>query len=427
MAVAQLEMDRTRGKKTQWDYDIAIVGAGIVGATLACALKDSGLKLVLIDCKPQDVAASKQQAYAITLQSGRILSGLGIWQEISPRRTGVSPVTAFSKISLSDTNQSFVQFRLADLGTDALGYVASHGVLLTTLQQSLNQSDNVSWLCPAEVLEVDYQADAVKIAVNKAGQILWLQTRLLVAADGGRSPIRAQAGIGTHGWKYWQSCVATTIKPEKCHDNIAYERFWPTGPMGVLPLPGNRCQVVWTAPHAEAKALQELDEAEFLALLEQRTAGQLGRLELAGPRFLYPVQLMQSDRYVKPRLALIGDAAHCCHPVGGQGLNMGIRDAAALAEVLVRAHQQDSDIGDIRILQPYETWRQRENMVILGFTDFLDRIFSNKWIPVVALRRLGLWMLRSFKPFRYLALRLMTGLGGRTPELASKILEYPAQ
>ncbi|MBC6454271.1 MAG: FAD-dependent hydroxylase [Hormoscilla sp. SP5CHS1] len=414
MAVAQLEIPSTREQKTQWDYDIAIVGAGIVGATLACALKDSGLKLVSIDLLPQELAASKQQAYALTLLSGRILSGLGLWSEILPH------VTTFRQISLSDTNQSFVQFRLADLGTDALGYVASHRVLLTTLQQSLNQSDNITWLCPAEVLEVDYQADAVKIAVNKAGQRLWLQTRLLVAADGGRSPIRAQAGIGTHGWKYWQSCVSTTIKPEKCHDNIAYERFWPTGPMGVLPLPGNRCQVVWTAPHAEAKALQELDEAEFLALLEQRTAGQLGRLELAIPRALYPVQLMQSDRYVKPRLALIGDAAHCCHPVGGQGLNMGIRDAAALAELLVRAHQTDSDIGDIRILQPYENWRQRENMVILGFTDFLDRIFSNNWIPVVALRRLGLWMLRSFRPFRYLALRLMTGLGGRSPELARR-------
>lgn len=420
MDVAQLEQTRSRSPKTQWDYDIAIVGAGIVGATLACALKDSGLKLVLIDCKPQDVAASKQQAYAITLQSGRILSGLGLWREILPQ------VTTFRQISLSDTNQSFVQFRPADLGTDALGYVASHGVLLTTLQQSLNQSDNVSWLCPAEVIEVDISADAVKIAVNKAGERLWLQTRLLVAADGARSPIRAQAGIGTQGWKYWQSCVASTIKPEKCHDNIAYERFWPTGPMGVLPLPGNRCQVVWTAPHAEAKALQELDEKEFLALLEQYTAGQLGRLELAGPRALYPVQLMQSDRYVLPRLALIGDAAHCCHPVGGQGLNMGIRDAAALAEVLVNAHQQGEDIGDLRILQRYETWRQRENLAILGFTDFLDRIFSNNWIPVVALRRLGLWMLRSFRPFRYLALRLMTGLGGRTPELASSIGEYPA-
>jgi len=420
MAAVQLEMDSTKENTTQLDYDIAIVGAGIVGATLACALKDSGLRIVLIDIKPQEVAASKLQAYAITLLSGRILSGLGLWREILPQ------VTTFRQINLSDTNQSFVQFRPADIDTPALGYVASHQVLLTTLQQSLNQSDRISWLCPAEVLEVDDQADAVQIAVRKAGTKLCLQTRLVVAADGSRSPIRAQAGIGTHGWKYWQSCVATIIKPEKCHNNIAYERFWPTGPMGVLPLPGNRCQVVWTAPHAEAKALQELDEAEFLALLEQRTASQLGRLELAGPRLLYPVQLMQSDRYVKPRLALIGDAAHCCHPVGGQGLNMGIRDAAALAEVIAKAHQQGEDIGDIRILQSYETWRQRENLAILGFTDFLDRIFSNNWIPVVALRRLGLWMLRSFRAFRYLALRLMTGLGGRTPELASKILEYPA-
>ncbi|MGL4378245.1 MAG: FAD-dependent monooxygenase, partial [Microcoleaceae cyanobacterium] len=224
--------------------------------------------------------------------------------------------------------------------------------------------------------------------------------------------------IKTSGWKYWQSCIAMTIKTEKPHNEIAYERFWPSGPMGVLPLPGNRCQVVWTAPHAEANSLKEWDEKEFLSLLEYRTGGVLGKLELESDRYVYPVQLMQSDRYVLPRLALIGDAAHCCHPVGGQGLNMGIRDAAAIGEIITKAHEKGEDIGDLKVLEKYENWRQKENLVVLGFTDFLDRLFSNTWLPIVAFRRVCLWSLQNLPPVKFLAIRLMTGLLGGIPKLA---------
>jgi len=157
-------------------------------------------------------------------------------------------------------------------------------------------------------------------------------------------------------------------------------------PVSLSPL-NNRCQIVWTNPHGEAKKLQEMPEAEFIKKLEAYTGGLLGKLELVSPRALFPVQLMQSDTYVKPRLALIGDAAHCCHPVGGQGLNLGIRDAS-------------------------------ENLAILGFTDFLDRLFSNNWPPIVVIRRLGLAMMRGFPPLKLFALQLMTGLKGRIPQLA---------
>jgi 2-octaprenyl-6-methoxyphenol hydroxylase len=190
--------------------------------------------------------------------------------------------------------------------------------------------------------------------------------------------------------------------------------------MGVLPLPGNRCQIVWTNPHAQAKALQELEEEKFLEKLEQYTGGLLGKLQLVSDRYIFPVQLMQCDRYVQSRLALVGDAAHCCHPVGGQGLNLGIRDAAALAQVLREAYQQKEDIGNLKVLKRYEGWRKQENLIILGFTDFLDRTFSNNWLPVVAVRRLGLWLLQHLKPLKKFALGLMTGLKGRTPQLAQQ-------
>ena len=398
-----------------FDYDLAIVGGGIVGATLACALKDSGLRVVLIERSRQSAAVAIGRAYVISLMSGRIFQGIGIWDKILPQ------ITEFGQISLSDAEYpGVVQFYPPDLGTERLGYAAEHRVLLTALQERLENSLNVSWLCPAEVVNAEYKAEAVEIELSADGDRKVIRTRLLVAADGARSRIRETAGIRTQGWHYWQSCVVATIKTERPHNNIAYERFWPSGPMGVLPLPGNRCQVVWTAPHAEAKALKELDEKEFLAELEHRTGGELGHLELDGDRYLFPVQLMHSDRYTLPRLALIGDAAHCCHPVAGQGMNLGIRDAAAIAQILQTAHNSGEDIGDIRVLKRYERWRKTENLTILGFTDFLDRMFSNNFLPVVAIRRLGLWMLRRIHPVKKYALQLMTGLRGRHPELASR-------
>jgi len=398
---------------TRLDFDVAIAGGGIVGTTLACALKDSGLRVVLIESQTRQAAAARRQAYAFSLLSGKILAGMGVWEKILPK------ISQFNRIQLSDADYGkMVSFETRDLGTEVLGYVAEHRVVLTALQDFTEECPHVNWLCPAEVTSADYQEDGVEIVVKAGGEERRLRTRLLVGADGARSRIRQAAQISTRGWKYWQSCVATTIQHQAPRNDIAFERFWYSGPMGVLPLPGNRCQIVWTAPHAEAKALQELDEAEFIAKLEQRTGGLLGRLQLAGDRFLFPVQLMQSDRYIQSRLALVGDAAHCCHPVGGQGLNLGIRDAATLAQVLTEARQQGEDIGDRRVLQRYERWRKRENLVILGFTDFLDRAFSTRWFPVVILRRLGLWMLQHVPPLKIYALQLMTGLRGRKPELA---------
>jgi 2-octaprenyl-6-methoxyphenol hydroxylase len=396
-----------------FDYDLAIVGGGIVGSTLACALKNSGLSVVLIEAQPPSVEAVKPQAYNLSLLSERIFKGIGVWDKILPE------VTTYQQIRLSDADHAgTVQFYPTDLGTESLGYIGEHRLLLNSLYEFLAECPKVSWLCPAEVIDVEYQASGVEIEVKVAGKNCKLRTRLVVAADGARSRIRTAAGIGTKGWQYWQSCVTARIKTEKPHNNTAFERFWPSGPMGVLPLSGNRCQVVWTAPHAEAQALKELDEVEFLALLERRTGNLLGHLELESQRFIFPVQLMQSDRYTQSRLALIGDAAHCCHPVGGQGLNMGIRDVAALAQVLQDAALRGEDIGGEPVLRRYERWRKLENWTILGFTDFLDRMFSTSWLPMVMTRRLGLLMLRRIHPFKTLVLRLMTGLLGRTPQLA---------
>lgn len=402
-----------------FDYDIAIVGGGIVGLTLAATLKNSHLKVALIEQSTESIAVSKGRAYAISLMSGKIFEQLGIWHEILPQ------ITQFSQIKISDADYSgIVELFPQDLGEkrtkfnfNQLGYAAEHQVLLTALKHSIQNADNIFSLCPAELIKADYQPDQVQLLIKINNEEKLINTRLLVAADGGRSPIREKAEIKTRGWRYWQDCVVATIKIENSHNNIAYERFWYSGPMGVLPLVNNRCQVVWSAPHQEAEKLKKLEEKEFLELLEYRTGGVLGKLELMGDRYIFPVKLMQSDHYILHRLALIGDAAHCCHPVAGQGMNLGIRDAAALGEILISAAEKKEDLGNIQVLKRYENWRKKENLVILGFTDFLDRLFSNDWLLLVILRRWALFILENIPFIKTYALQLMTGLKGRYPSL----------
>jgi 2-octaprenyl-6-methoxyphenol hydroxylase len=330
-------------------------------------------------------------------------------------------ISTFQQIRLADAESpAVVNLRSEDLGTSELGYVGEHCVLVKALLDKLQAAESITWFCPAELKAADYRADAVELTLSIAGELRRVRSRLLVAADGARSPIRQQAGIGTKGWQYWQSCVTAVIRPEKDHQNIAREHFWQSGPFASLPLPGNHYQIVLTAPHAEAQRWLDADETEFLSELNRRYEGQLGKLELVSRRSLFPVQLMQSDRYTQSRLALVGDAAHCCHPVGGQGMNLGIRDVAALAQVLKAAQQGDEDLGSLAVLQRYEHWRKLENLTILGFTDLLDRAFSTQWMPFVAVRRLGLAAMRRVRLFKFLALWLMTGAAGRHPELAKR-------
>lgn len=396
------------------EVDVIIVGAGIVGATLACSLLDSGLRVALVEAKPLAQGLQQQRAYAIALLSADIFRGLGLWPAIRPQ------ITACSRIRLSDgAYPKVVWLDAQDLKRqDEVVYVAEHNALLKPLYDRLHCAKGLDWYCPAQVQSVDYLANHAAVTLEREGERQVLRSRLVVAADGAQSPLRQAAEVTTQGWGYWQSCIGFTVRHEQPHKNIAYERFWPSGPFAILPLPGNRSQVVWTAPHEEARAIAALPEAEFIELLEKHYGSHMGRVEPDSPRRVFPVRLMQSDRYILPRLALVGDAAHNCHPVGGQGLNMGIRDAAALAQVLRQAHQRGQDIGTVQALKPYQRWRKLENWAILAFTDFLDRLFSNQWPALMALRRLGLWILRHIAPARRLALAIMTGQFGKRPALA---------
>ncbi|WP_088243212.1 FAD-dependent hydroxylase [Calothrix rhizosoleniae] len=396
-----------------YDWDLVIVGGGIAGLTLASALKDSGLRVLLIEAREQSAAVVKGQAYAIHMLSALIYQGIGVWDKILPQ------IETYRRVCLSDADYpEVVEFNTSDLDTQDLGYVAEHQALLYPLQEFVQGCNNVAVMCPAEVVSTQYFPDEVCVEVKVAGEIHTVRSKLMVAADGARSRIREAAGIKTKGWKYWQSCIVAFVKPEKSHNHTAYEKFWSSGPFAILPLPGNRCRIVWTAPHEEAQALCALDDQQFLAELTRRYGKQMGKLELLGDRFIFQVRLMQSDRYALHRLALVGDAAHNCHPVGGQGLNLGIRDVAALAQIIKAAHQIGEDIGDVKVLKRYESWRKKENLTILGFTDLLDRMFSNHFLPLVVLRRLGLWIMQRVPLVKIFTLKLMIGLKGRTPKLA---------
>jgi 2-octaprenyl-6-methoxyphenol hydroxylase len=398
-----------------YDYDLVIVGGGIAGLTLASALKNSGLSILLVEAKLESVAAMKGQAYAVHMLSALIFQGIGVWKEILPQ------IEAYRRVKLSDGDYSgTVEFSTQDIGADDLGYVAEHAALLLPLQSFVKECANVTMLCPAEVLETQYHQDAAVTTLRVGEETQLIRSRLIVAADGARSRIRQNAGIQTQGWKYWQSCIVAFVKPEKSHNQTAYEKFQASGPFAILPLPGNRCRIVWTAPHEEAKAMVALDDEQFLAELTQRYGNQMGKLELLGDRFIFPVQLMQSKKYTSHRLALVGDAAHNCHPVGGQGLNLGIRDVAALAQVIQEAHAKGEDIGNVQVLKRYQSWRKLENLTILGFTDILDRVFSNNFLPIVWVRRLGLQAMRYIHPIKVFSLKLMIGLLGKTPKIAQQ-------
>jgi len=397
-------------------YDVVIVGGSIVGLMLACGLQSSGLRIAIVEAKTPQQAAERPRAYALSPQSAHIFRALGLWEQIAPA------IAHFPKVVLSDADYPHhVEFLPDDIGEPAVYYCAEHSVLVRALQQKIAASPTVTCWYETQVVEVNYGNDHATLMLSHSQlteRTVAVNATLVVAADGANSPLRIGSGIKTIGWDYWQSCITAFISSAPSHQNIAYERFWSSGPFAILPLLDNCCQIVWTASHAEAKAIAALPGHQFITEMKHRYGSQANDLTILSSPLVFPARLMQSQTYCKPRLALVGDAAHSCHPVGGQGLNMGIRDAAALAEVLQTAQRQQ-DIGGLAVLKRYDRWRRYENWLILLMTDLLTRTFSNHWLPLVILRRAVLHGMIAWTPLRQLILRLMTGLWGKLPQLSS--------
>ena len=391
-------------------FDVLIVGAGMVGASLACALGDKNcaanrhLKVGIIESNGNFLRgefAADGRASAIAYGSSQIWQNIGVWGGMQSR--GVTPM---HMIQVSEGDLPYqVQLRREDMGQEALGYIVENSVTLASLWEFARECSNLELICPAKVLDIEYvknaddNRDLMRVKISSEIGEQYLETKLLVGADGGRSQVRQLANIKITERQYEQTCIVTTIKSERSHQNFAYERFQASGPFAILPLSSDRACIVWTATKEETPALLALDEATFLQELIKRCGAplieKLGKVTLESrDRANYVPRWMHSKTYIQPRLVLIGDAAHTTHPIAGQGMNLGIRDMNALANVLQSAHQAHEDLGAIAVLNRYQAKRKWDNLGVIWLTDISNRIFSSHNLPFKLLRRLGLLLLQ---------------------------------
>lgn len=391
--------------------DVLIIGGGLAGASLACALENSGLAVELIEAHP--LHAETQPCYddrtvALSYGSRVIFEAMGLWPAMADR------IEAIKTIHISDRGHLGVtRLRHHDEGVEALGYVAENRVLGEVLYQRLAENQNVQLHCPAQVLSLQQQDDSVQLRYAENGAEHELSAGLVVVADGVSSATRDMLQIGASRQDYQQSAIITNVTPGQPHRNIAYERFTDTGPLAFLPMTGQRCAVVWTVPTGQVDALLALDDDAFLEKLQQRFGYRLGRLRKVGQRQVYPLALVESTQLVRGRVVIVGNAAHAIHPVAGQGFNLALRDVATLAELL--SAQRDAPIEET--LASYQALRTQDARRVYRFTDTLVKIFSNDFPPLAHARAAALLLTDLMPAVKHRLARQSMGLSGRLSRL----------
>ncbi|MEJ2552928.1 MAG: 2-octaprenyl-6-methoxyphenyl hydroxylase [Gammaproteobacteria bacterium] len=398
-------------------YDLVIVGGGMVGASLAIALGGSALRIALLEAVPFRSASQPSyddRAIALAYGTHRIFAAMDLWDVLRGEATPIH------SIHISDRGHfGFTRLDCRDEGVEALGYVAVSRAMGAVLAERLQQLSNVEVICPATVTNVVIGGCHAEVEIDgDAAAARRLTASLVVAADGAKSQVREWLGIGTVHWDYGQTAVITNVTPEHPHHNRAFERFTDSGPLALLPMSEKRCSVVWTVRSELAEDVTAMDDVAFLNALQRRFGGRLGTFQRVGARRAYPLMLVRAKEHVRPRLALIGNAAHTLHPVAGQGFNLGLRDVAVLAEVLYDAAAAGRDIGDMQVLQSYARWRRRDHSKMIAFTDGLARVFANPLTPLRLLRNAGLLAVDMMPPLKHVLTRHTMGLAGRLPRLA---------
>lgn len=401
------------------DYDLIIIGGGMVGTSLAISLAGQPLRIALVEAatlRSKDAAPPNYDDRAIALSFGarRIFEGMGLWSDIAPR------ATAIKHIHVSDQGRfGFTRLDAKQENVDALGYVVTARQLGASLMDKLQDCTNLTVISPATLTNLSFDSeDATAEILHNDGNTQLLTAKLVVAADGGHSQVRQQLDIHTTDRDYQQTAIIANLTPEKPHQNIAYERFTRNGPLALLPMPDNRCSLVWTRAPEDAERLLQLSDEDFIAELQPCFGKRLGRFLKIGKRHSYPLQLIQAQEQVRARLALIGNAAHTLHPIAGQGFNLGLRDVATLAQSIVDARQADIDIGSLAVLEDYAQWRQRDHQQVIGFTNTLVQTFSNRLPPLALARNLGLIATDIIPPLKHSLARHSMGLAGKLPRLA---------
>ena len=397
------------------DFDLVMAGGGLVGACCAAALAQQGVSVAVLEARAPPLHVDETQVdlrvSAISRASERIFRNVGAWDSMVRRR--ISP---YHKMHVWDSEGSgALHFDSADIGEPCLGNIIENRVIQAALWERLQHLPNVALLCPATVDGWELHDQTIHVRTN---QQRVLRARLLIGADGVDSRVRELANIITHGWAYDQEAVVTCVTTEKPHEDTAWQRFLPDGPLAFLPVHNGQSSIVWSTTPLHAAHLLELDEMTFCHELEQAFAARLGRVTACQSRASFMLRLQYAQHYVRPRIALIGDAAHSVHPLAGQGANLGFLDAAALAEIVAHAAAAGQDIGAVRQLARYERWRKGENVFMMGAFDGIKRLFGPVPAPLVWLRNAGLSMTDRVQPVKEFFIRRAMGLDGDLPELA---------
>jgi 2-octaprenyl-6-methoxyphenol hydroxylase len=395
------------------DVELLIAGGGLTGLLLGVACAGAGLVVALVDRQDPTMLLGEGfdgRSSALAYGSRKVLDAIGLWPEIAP------DAEAVLEIRVADDNSPlFLHYDHRELGTAVpLGYIVENRVLRRALIERVRSIPNLVFLAPLVVRSVSSSPLSTIAALSDGRQI---KARLVAAADGQRSPLRRSAGIRTVEQRYRQAGIVTTARHERPHGGIAVEHFLPSGPFAILPMTGNRSSIVWTERAELAPRLMELSNGAFAAELAARFGDFLGSVEPVGPRWAYPLALVLAEHYVAPRLALIGEAAHMIHPIAGQGLNLGIRDVAALAELMIDARRLGLDIGDETVLRRYQQWRRFDVLALTAITDGLNRLFSNSLTPVQLARDLGIAAVNRLPPLKRLLMRDAMGIVGELPRL----------
>jgi len=405
-----------------YDYDVLIVGGGLVGGSLALALGNTPLRIGVIESIPEEkrlASSAGDRALALAWGSSLILDQIGVWQGAEKKATPIRHIHVsdrghFGKLRMSAQRE----------GVPALGYVATARTLEEEVAARLNQSP-VTMICPASVVGLKACGEAVHVSLREGDKSINLTARLLVAADGGNSTVRQLLEIGQAIGDYAQTAIVTEVETGKSSDFTAYERFTPTGPLAFLPVAKKRYSVVWTQKAAGAAALLAMPEKEFTDHLQSAFGYWLGKIALASRRQAFPLKLIRAERMTGERVVLVGNAMHQLHPVAGQGLNLGLRDIAMLAEMLTARLEFGEDIGEKAFLERYAQARQADLNRVIRFTDTTVRIFSTDFFPAAFARNAGLLALDRFQPGKRLLAQYAMGLGNRIPRFGPPLKINP--
>ncbi|MGR3496528.1 UbiH/UbiF/VisC/COQ6 family ubiquinone biosynthesis hydroxylase [Citreimonas sp.] len=399
------------------DSDLLITGGGLNGATLALAAARAGLTSTVIDALPRDTRATPGfdgRSYALALGSVRMLQALGLWETLGPEAQPMHGIRV-SDGRVGDASVFLgLDFQSAEIEEGPMGHMLEDRFLRRATLDAMDADARITPLSEARVTAQETDARGVQVTLQDGRR---LSGRLLIGADGRQSGTATRAGIRRTGWTYRQRALVCAIAHEKPHGGIAHQLFLPSGPLAILPLPGNRSSIVWTEADAQARAIDALGDEDYLTVLRPRFGDFLGEIALAGKRYTYPLGLSLANAFVAPRLALVGDAAHGVHPIAGQGLNAGLRDVAALAHVLDHARRRGEDIASAPVLARYQQWRRFDTATLATATDTFNRLFSNDNALLRLGRDLGMAAVNAVPGLRRAFIREAAGLSGDLPDL----------